>query len=194
MLLDNDHILTAAHVVDEMPNGAVLTVSNAFGETLGTATVLLAGAKQVNDLALLAFTRANELVRVVSPVSICSEDAKSGELLTVAYEKKATRTHASMDEAFVSYDRGIAYSRATQAFFSNGVSGAGVYSMERLCLAGIISRQTSSQSIDPNDPNAITSCLDTLKFGVKDKACGSHFGTEFVPATTIRKFLQNTWR
>lgn len=193
MLLDNDHILTAAHVVENMPVGSVLTVSNEFGETMGTATVLLAGMKDVNDLALLAFTRVDDSVRMVTPVSICSEETRSGELLVVAFEKTAVETHASMDQAFVTRTQTATYSRATQAFFSNGVSGAGVYSTERLCLAGIISRQTSDQHIDPSDPNDRIPCLDTLRYGVKDKACGSYFGTEFVPTSIIGKFLQKIW-
>ena len=184
MRLDNSHILTAAHVVEKMPGGSVLTVSNGTGQIMGSATVLVAGEKEFNDLALLAFTPTNQFVRVATPVAICSEDARGGELLLVAYEDTAIQTHASMDSPFVSYSQVAMYSRATQAFFSNGVSGAGVYSMEHLCLAGVISRQSS---IGPGS----TPCLRSLAHGVGDKPCGTYFGTEFVPATTIRKFLKN---
>ncbi len=173
--LNNDHILTAAHVVENLPSGSTLTVFNVVDQRkIGTATVLREGVKEVNDLALLAFTATNQFTRVLTPAHVCSGDTLPGELLVVAYENTFTKTHANMDDSFLTIaGDSPTYSKATQAFFSNGVSGAGVYSLEHSCLAGIISGYRPV-------------CSDR-----GNTACGGHFGTEFTPASTIRQFLKS---
>ncbi|GEM_PF-5939179 len=185
VLLGQHRILTAAHVVDTEGKRAKFSILDKFGRKLGSATVEKAGQRGNVDLALLTLNLSENAPSVDAiTISVCKENAVPGEELEVAADATQYSTHASSDyvEAYKNHE----YSTATEAFFSHGTSGAGVYSKAHRCLVGIVSRQDSWGGAD------IQGCLsDLVKEQPRDKVCKVKFGTEFVAAEDIRKFLAN---
>lgn len=186
LMLNDGQILTAAHVVDKLDKQSELEILDLHGRHVGKATILKVADRETTDLALLALKPVDpSMPQKFAILPVCKKNIVGGDPIFVAYENTGVITHASMDDVFIQLRGSGDFSIATQAFFSNGVSGSGVYSMKDGCLAGVISRR-SSTGLGNN------SCLKTIAKGLtEDKACGAYFGTEFVPAESIASFLRS---
>ena len=183
--IDQTHILTAAHVIDMEPNYQ-FEITNANSIKLGTARLLKIGNRLGVDLALLEFVPTEPFyANIRTPVKVCQKNATPGEELAVAFENTVQRTHASLESGFTVHEKGQVYSHATEAFFSRGVSGAGVYNVQPYCLAGVISKY------EENSTSPTGSCIGLNYSGRQiTTACASEFGTVFVTADDIANFLK----
>lgn len=186
VILDSHHILTAAHVVDTDAQGYEFAIKNVMGFELGKAHILKIGNRRDVDLAVLEFSSVlKPLIGSLGPAPVCEKNEPAGSDVAVAFGSKTQWTHTSHD--FVVYEKGTAYSNAVEAFLSHGVSGAGVYSVQLSCLAGIVSLQMG------NSMDGATCISDDVNKIPKDAACLSRLGSVFVPASDLRKFLADIY-
>ena len=182
--LDDHRILTAAHVVDEEADGASFKAFDLHGREIGIATIAKIGSRRRPDLALLTYgfdPTQMPWLRLRDHIRICEQDAAPGEKLGVAFGNVFHSTHASFD--FVTMSQQQATSTATEAFFSRGVSGAGVYSTERSCLTGIVSQR---ETWEINSAGCLADAIGTKP---RLEGCGVLIGTKYVVAAEIRAFL-----
>ncbi|HCX82804.1 MAG TPA: hypothetical protein DHV01_14560 [Rhodoferax sp.] len=180
--IDANHILTAAHVVDESAEGTQFTLLDTSARDAGLAMVEKIGHRKLVDLALLRITKDDFNTEVSAPLKVCKDNVKPGTPLFVFYENRGQHTHASADQP--QWHLGVESATMTEAFFSHGVSGAAVFDVEKNCLAGIVSQQRLTNS------DTAEQCLtDTVNKKPLLKACSLLIGTVFVPALDIGTFL-----
>lgn len=181
VLINGDRVLTAAHVVESAKADAIFFVDSLRFRG-AKATVLRRGNMAQVDLALLGLQNGQSIPTISVPeIEICRNASKVGDQLEVAFDNQSSITHASAD--FLSIYHGQVASTATEAFFSHGVSGAGVYAENGLCLVGIISHQELTSGSN--------GCLkNDLDMKPTTTGCSARIGTVFVGTDDIRKFLQ----
>jgi len=135
--LGDGYVLTAAHIIDELPKTAkIQVIVDSFSVSVQP---VLVGRRNGDDLAVLKIDDAisTERLQKTPSAKICTQLERVGErLLVKAYDADYV-TYASPDGQV--FYRGESWSTATTTLASPGVSGSPVYNLRNGCLAGIMS-------------------------------------------------------
>lgn len=133
-------VATAVHVVDRVPDYAVLRVRNLLGEA--TASPYVGGHRDGIDAALLYVHGPETLGRAAAlpPLAVCSEPTRPSQRLLVATGQGVTPSHGSPDLVH----RPMGSQQDATDYLTHelppGASGSGVFDAETGCLAGVVSQ------------------------------------------------------
>lgn len=181
-------VLTASHLFTQYQSGDSIRVE-LRGNTFA-ATLVARGRPEDADLALLAVQSASDIAWNGPPV--CTRPVPLSAPLRVVSYDKALSTFASPDR--ISYGAGQAWSEATTASMSPGVSGSPVFDGTQACLTGIISRVEMHMLVIGDRPEEQVACMNAARgqaHGAFSMTCAATAPTRFTELQVLRAFLKD---
>lgn len=139
-------VVTAAHVVDEVPAEGSIVVANFRGSA--AARVLVVGHRDGTDAALLEVTNRSSLGSGAElPIlNICSKQLQPSDQVWIGLVRGGIFAHGSPDR--VRMYKGSVYTNELTIHLQPGDSGSAVYDVTRGCLVGVVSQSGKAGQVD----------------------------------------------
>lgn len=134
LLLGNDRVLTASHVIDSAANGDEIIVTHGIWRE--KSHVVAPGDRIRNDAAILALNAPLE-GRPGAPPPLCRTSSQSGAALVVVTPSGPIQTYALPPVEGMPVPAGAV---AASTFFKPGASGYAVVDLQQRCIAGVLSQ------------------------------------------------------
>lgn len=140
LLIGNDRVLTASHVIDTAISGDDIFVTHGVWRAKGH--VVASGKRSTNDAAFLALDIPLEGKRSAPP-PLCRGSSHAGASLLVVTPTTAVHTYALPPVDGMPVPAGAV---EISTFFKPGASGSAVVDLEKRCIAGVVSRGSNDSS------------------------------------------------
>lgn len=180
--------LTASHLFTQYQPGDSVRIE--LRGRVYAATLLARGRPEDADLALLAVQGASDVAWNGPPV--CTNPVPVSAPLRVVSYDKALSTFASPDR--ISYGAGQAWSEATTASMSPGVSGSPVFDGTQACLTGVISSVEMHTLVVGERADEQVACMNAARgqaHGSFSMTCAATAPTRFTELQVLRAFLKD---
>ena len=169
----DDYVLTAAHVVDSAGKETEIVVR--YYDERVPAHVAAIGNRSNQDVAVLKLDRPIVALPMVPRVPLCQSAMEPGHPLAVVgaggeFRSYGLPTSNRTGASVLKMD-------ALSTYFAPGASGSAVVSLERECIAGVVSQQNKDDKSMGHPPGGIVHATDYKTYISDLAAVTAIFGT-----------------